>query len=511
MSDKRAGRGIFYLDVVAAALGALFVIAQVHAHRMAAAPPLFGDTVGFWIPAIAAVLWLVGRRRACTASASWPAAAGGGVLLAALAVLCWRWGVTAFMGGVVSASLLLAAGLALRARRLSDRLSRLDWFGLVAAVGAVLVTLVLTEGVLRLVPGVFSPEVRQIMEADVKNYGVSHPYIGYLHRPNVAIELTGRDFHAVHHVDGLGFRNGWPWPAHADIVTVGDSLTFGYGVSDDEAWPAMVARAMAPARLINLGLVGAGPQQYLRLYQTFGEKLTPKLLIVGFFGQNDFWDAGMFDRWLASGVGGNYMVWRDFGQPVKVHFSLRAPLESLDSLVRGIAYPLTRRTYLFNLLRALRGAEAGAPPVAYHFADGHQVQLFEDDFRSKRALGESGTHEFQLTIDALGQLQTLANEEGAHLLVVLQPGKEEVYLPLMSHHPVADTTTALRPALDKLGVEYLDLDPAFRAQAATGQQLFYEVDGHPNQAGYALTAQLVTAYLKDHAERLGLTAAAAAQ
>jgi hypothetical protein len=59
--------------------------------------------------------------------------------------------------------------------------------------------------------------------------------------------------------------------------------------------------------------------------------------------------------------------------------------------------------------------------------------------------------------------------------------------------------------LEKHRIAYLDLGPAFRERAAAGEQLFFEVDGHPNARGYDLIAQVVVAYLKDRAPRDGLT------
>jgi hypothetical protein len=65
-----------------------------------------------------------------------------------------------------------------------------------------------------------------------------------------------------------------------------------YGVEDSAAWPAILDRALPRLRVINLGLIGAGPQQYLRVYKTFGLQLRPRLLLVGLFVGNDFWDEG---------------------------------------------------------------------------------------------------------------------------------------------------------------------------------------------------------------------------
>jgi hypothetical protein len=160
-------------------------------------------------------------------------------------------------------------------------------------------SLVTLEGLLRATAGLLPAEIRNVMQATPGGFGVSHPYIGHLHKPNASIALAGRDFAVLHHTDARGVRNRWPWPERADIVVVGDSLVFGYGVADHEAWPARLASAIPGAQIVNLGLIGAGPQQYLRVFETFGLPLRPRLVVVGLFPQNDFWDGDC----LGSGFG----------------------------------------------------------------------------------------------------------------------------------------------------------------------------------------------------------------
>src|SRR5262245_20370005 len=202
--------------------------------------------------------------------------------------------------------------------------ARRKWaYRLLALAGGMCLAAVVCEGILRLVPGLLPVRTYQTLQADPRNYGVAHPYIGHLHTPNHSFVIaSGSDFTMTHRTGPHGFRNSPPWPDSADIVVLGDSVTFGYGVTEDEAWPAVLARSLGTTRHVNLGLIGAGPQQYLRVYETFGVPLQPKLVIVGFFAGNDFSNAETFDRWLHSGVGGNYMVWRDFGQPRRVPFTM---------------------------------------------------------------------------------------------------------------------------------------------------------------------------------------------
>jgi hypothetical protein len=131
------------------------------------------------------------------------------------------------------------------------------------------------------------------------------------------------------------------------------------------------------------------------------------------------------------------------------------------------------------------------------------LQLRPSDLHEASAAALPGRREFQLLLEALAELHSIAADQHVHVLMVLQPGKEEVYLPLLEHSK-ADPTSALREAFDARGIQYLDLAPAFRERAAAGERLYREVDGHPNEAGYALISQLILSHLKQHEGEYGL-------
>jgi lysophospholipase L1-like esterase len=384
------------------------------------------------------------------------------------------------------------------------------FYSIVLITGGFLVALVLMEAILRYVPGLLAPELYQLIRADPANYGIAHPYIGHLHRHNAAILISGRDFSAVHHTDGHGFRNVWPWPEKAEVVVLGDSLTFGYGVADHQAWPSLVLQDLPDTSLINLGLIGAGPQQYLRVYEIFGRKLRPKVVLVGFFVRNDFWDANMFARWLGSGAGGNYVVWRDFGRPRRASLSLQQPMGKLISSLQWRGNLLARKSHLYNFLLYAGGELQRRMPSEtriFQAPDGARLELTVGDLPDKTKEAQPGHRVFEMVINALQQLHVLARADRAKLVIVFQPSKEEVYLPLLNEKP-ADLGAPLRQKLRELGIPYLDLLQAFRDHAAQGETLFFEVDGHPNARGYGLTAELVLSHLKENAERYGLTGGA---
>jgi hypothetical protein len=386
-------------------------------------------------------------------------------------------------------------------------LRRVFLFGILI-LGSILFTLVLAEGVLRLAPGLLPVELQQVLRADPRNYGIVHPYIGHLHKPNNALVISGRDFHAIHNTDGHGFRNAWPWPEAAEILTLGDSVTFGQGVEDEQAWPALLARSFPKSRVINLGLIGAGPQQYLRVYETFGLKLRPKVVLVGLFIGNDFWDAEMFDLWLKSGAGGSYMVWRDFGRPPSASLDLQQPVGQTISSVSWRAKLLARNSYVYNLLLYVRGNFSRWIPSGkkvFQAPDGSRLELAPSVLAHNTREARPGRHVFQQVVDSLQRIHVLAKKNGATVLVILQRSKEEVYLPLVGELP-PDPAAPLLVALRELGIPYLDLLEEFRRRAAKGEVLFFETDGHPNARGYALIAELLTSHLKENAKNFGLDA-----
>jgi len=88
--------------------------------------------------------------------------------------------------------------------------------------------------------------------------------------------------------DEWGFRN-FRRPETANIVCIGDSMTYGISARARESWPAVLAKIRGDT-VYNMGLGGYGPIQYLHLMRTLAIKLHPKIVIVGFFLGNDFFD-----------------------------------------------------------------------------------------------------------------------------------------------------------------------------------------------------------------------------
>jgi hypothetical protein len=358
-----------------------------------------------------------------------------------------------------------------------------------AAVGLVVfgvtTAVVLIELILRIWPGLMPPHAlnRARLYRDLASVQTRpDPYIGFLYPPDFETSMRHYDASFTFRTDARGFRNATPWPGHADIVALGDSVTFGFGVPDGQSWVDIVARAQGNP-IVNLALPGFGPVQQLRVYERFGTALRPDLVLVGFFPANDFWDTDRFLTWLDRGEGGNYLLWRDFGVNG-----------------RGDVGPITRlvsSSYVHSFLWAVLHpgtTEYGRGTIA-HRTDQGWLRLQPKALRKLRQRTSAGRPEFEEAMGALQELDRRVRADGGRMVIVVLPSKEYVYMPLrraMKRDPLGH----VYQALDERRLTYLDVTPLLRERAAAGERLFFEFDGHPNRRGYEVIAEAVVGYLR---------------
>ena len=356
-------------------------------------------------------------------------------------------------------------------------------FGLLLAAGG-------AELGLRLFPGLLSEDARLRLHwaglgASDSNT-VAHPTIGYVARSGPD-KLERTDLSFTFDIDPNGFRNDWPWPEQADLVVAGDSLAFSYGVEKDESWTDALVTKHPGLSLVNLGIVGGAPQMAERAFDAYGAKLSPKLFVFGLFLGNDVYDAEKFDAWSRNNGGEeNFGLWKAFGG--------RPPGW------QGKLYKLAKYSYLFTALQDFK-RQSNRPPATLELDGGGRVQLVPDTIGS--GFVKRGSKKFTLIEAAVHAGLERARSVGAEMVVLFFPTKEEVYMPLTVDDP-PDLSTPFREALEKHGIPTIHPLEALRERAKQGEQVYFEIDGHPNAAGYAVIAEVVDAYLVENAERLGL-------
>ena len=93
-------------------------------------------------------------------------------------------------------------------------------------------------------------------------------------------------------INDLGYRETSP-PATCGILTLGDSFTFGWGVSDGLAWPDLLEQRLGRC-VYNLGIHDASPMQELLLLEHFLSRpgqVSPSRLVWAIYEGNDLEDS----------------------------------------------------------------------------------------------------------------------------------------------------------------------------------------------------------------------------
>ena len=106
--------------------------------------------------------------------------------------------------------------------------------------------------------------------------------------------VPGSEHYTYHHrveVNSLGLRGpelGARRPGEQRVLFLGDSLTYGQGVGDDETVPAALeaalrARTGADWTVVNAGLRAYGTEQELALLEELGARIDPDVVLLGWY------------------------------------------------------------------------------------------------------------------------------------------------------------------------------------------------------------------------------------
>jgi lysophospholipase L1-like esterase len=357
------------------------------------------------------------------------------------------------------------------------------WAGLWLVPLSLLVALLLGEAVLRLFPALL-PEAAQMKRLWLlqtsPGKSIADPYLGSVYPPHYRAEIVSLDFRYTIESDENGFRNRSPLPSRADIVVVGDSMAYGYGIAADRAWARLLEEKIPGTSVVDLALPGTGPEQYLRYLERFGLPLRPKLVVFAIFPGNDFADAESFDSWLAAGSPGNYDAWRYFEGDV-------------PNPMAGILRNSYMGLFLGSLRKSLRSRFES---MTLQLAGGEKLQLAPTLYEHTLELNDRLRPGFGSVVRATVAARDLARENGSDFLVVLFPTKEAVYLPLQGQQ-FPTFTRPLQELLEDQGIDCLNLLEPLRASAAGGQKLYFEIDGHPNELGNQLIAEAIAGHLEN--------------
>lgn len=297
--------------------------------------------------------------------------------------------------------------------------------------------------------------------------------------------------------DGQGFRNA-ATPSRCDVLFVGDSQTWGFGVDLDEAFPQRFA-ALTGAVCYQMADGSYGPVQYRELLRR-GLALSPRRVVVAFYFGNDVVDA--FDY---AGLDGADDV-RTPGRTYRVRHNPEFDGPSAPNCTMAAIDALLATSRLLdaaaNVLKSrLRGGVLDDQIGAVPFADPAAPTILLPDYRlpaldPSLAFVQDGLAVTGRCIDAIAALCRTA---GADVTLLAIPTKEYCYalwrgdeLPALAALRTAEAAAraAVFAAAERAGLRVLDLaEPLVASMRSGGRPWRRTGDGHLDRDGHELAAR----------------------
>lgn len=305
--------------------------------------------------------------------------------------------------------------------------------------------------------------------------------------------------------DLLGFRNS-SVPPTADIVTIGDSHTYGISATASDSWPSQLER-LTGYRVYNLSLGGYGPAEYLYLMDEYAIRFHPKIVISGFYLGNDLIDSVRAVY--------NVPLWKDFRKPGS--YSAEDGEEGEDEKVsygmgdwlpgHSVLYRVVSSSYVGDSLRQRRRLNRGEEIVMYENEESGVNTGFTPDKRLEGLdLGRPEVREgLRLSLEFFRRMSELARKNNTEFLVVIIPTKESVFKDYVEgetdlpeygkmHELIENERKVNKIATNYFrenGIDYIDVLEPLSKQAGKEQLYPNNFGGHTNKNGYRIIAESV--------------------
>ena len=340
--------------------------------------------------------------------------------------------------------------------------------------------------------------------------------------------------------DSNGFRNP-RMPESVDIVALGDSQTYGSGVTSEQAWPHVLA-SVSGKSVYSMSVGGYGPLHSLLLWDN-AMRLQPAIVIEAVYAGNDMYDvfnlayrqggrsefktqdpdlrdrieAAQAKETIQSRVSKMYRRGRDSDTGLAKDMKLWLYDNSkIVGLLKRFQHEIKLRRRVDRKPRSedekwqksLRFAEKYSA-YAYAFEDSQSRTVFTPEYRLA-ALDQNDPRIAEgrrILVEALRRMRLRAEADRVRLIVLFIPSKELVFyqraadIESDSYHELIrqekDFWSTLRALMQSESIEYIDSLPALRARLDAGEQPYkLSHNGHPNATGQAEIAAVVNDYLQ---------------
>lgn len=325
--------------------------------------------------------------------------------------------------------------------------------------------------------------------------------------------------------DENGFRNPVALQL-ADVVTLGDSQTYGSGVTSSQTWAQQLA-ALKSLAVYNMSFPGYGPIHYLLLFDR-ALSLKPKVIIATFFPGNDLYDAyshvyrqnqlpqlAIKDKELLESINNQEatepLLKKILNESDSRYWKFKKILEAPKKYFKtyaiatiGLRNALYRTPLSWFLIK---NESRLTSEKQYIFESQINRAILAPSYRSLTVDLEDArlSEGLRLSQESFKQLNQKSKEAGIKFSVLLIPTKELAYKNLVqktlvdipkkySHQTQKEerVAAALKTYLAQNDVSFIDTLLVFSEAIESGQKPYLEgVDGHLSEFGHAKIAQLV--------------------
>jgi hypothetical protein len=367
----------------------------------------------------------------------------------------------------------------------------------------------MAEGITRIIRPVSTveyhvdPEIGQTLVANQQARWVHEDY-------NQTVTTNSAGFHDYEHAV-------WKPRNVYRVIVVGDSFIEALSAPIESGFTQQLEQLLQSevrdqrVEVINLGVGGIGPAQYLRILETKGMAYHPDVVIMSVFPDNDFWDS--YEPLSAA--------------PSKVFYRLQPDgsmqyVPAQASLVTVKARPWLRKSAFLALLRT----ELSFTPIESWM--GRLGMLQAPGVATERSLqwSEWGVYiadhpdpwaeAYRTTLHAIKSSHGLAVKAGAQFTIMLIGSVatvEDRWDEALEHYAEAKSMrwnfeapfTAITELGSQAGFGVINLVRPFREDfLASKKSRSWPHDGHWNPAGNQLAAEVVSRHLIAHREQYHL-------
>ena len=277
--------------------------------------------------------------------------------------------------------------------------------------------------------------------------------------------------------DILGFRN-LSVPSVADVITIGDSQTYGNNAATEETWPGVLQTRLRDrhASVYSMATGGWGPIEYLQMAH-YAFSFQPRVIVVAFYTGNDAFDAlnaaKANDKWS--------FLTRELDEPLQGGWKIPATDDNAHTVVF---------------------------PDGGHMTFTPATRLVAND--RTNPLTRAG---YEIAARAAEEIAAAAQSRRVRVVFTIIPTKEFVFAPKIAADGISmpapyrrliemesENIENLTERLESIGESvFVDIVAPLQQQTLSDYRTTYppDADGHPVFGGYRLIAETLSGAIRE--------------